>query len=104
VTNKYSTDQEAFWAGKFGDEYIKRNAGDPLIGSNTAMFSKLIASCSGVESLIEFGANVGLNLMAIRRLCPGWTLDAIEINAEAWATSITARSWISSPTGNGMWC
>jgi pseudaminic acid biosynthesis-associated methylase len=83
VTKQYSTEQEAFWAGQFGDEYIKRNAGDPLIGSNAALFSKLIANCAGVESLIEFGANVGLNLRAIRLLCPKWILDAIEINAEA---------------------
>jgi pseudaminic acid biosynthesis-associated methylase len=83
VTKKFSTEQEAFWAGNFGDEYIKRNAGDRLIGSNAAMFAKLIANCTGVESLIEFGANVGLNLMAIRHLCPTWVLDAIEINAQA---------------------
>jgi pseudaminic acid biosynthesis-associated methylase len=43
----------------------------------------LIANCSGVESLIEMGANVGLNLRAIRHLCPSWSLDAIEINQEA---------------------
>jgi len=83
VTKQFSTEQEAFWAGKFGDDYIKRNAGDQLIGSNAAMFSKIIAKCSGVESLIELGANVGLNLMAIRGLCPKWALDAVEINQEA---------------------
>jgi pseudaminic acid biosynthesis-associated methylase len=83
VTKQFSTEQEAFWAGKFGDEYIGRNTGDQLIGSNAAMFSKLIANCTGAESLIEVGANVGLNLMAIRHLCPKWLLDAVEINAGA---------------------
>ena len=83
MTQRFSTEQEAFWAGQFGDEYIKRNIGDPLVGSNVAMFAKLIANCTGVETLIEFGANIGLNLRAIRHLCPAWTLDAIEINAEA---------------------
>lgn len=83
MTKQFSTEQEAFWAGKFGDEYIERNSGEWLIGSNAAMFSKLIANCAGVESLIEMGANVGLNLMAIRHLCPKWILDAIEINDEA---------------------
>lgn len=83
MTKQYSTEQEAFWAGKFGDEYIKRNTGDRLLGSNTAMFSKLVANCEGVGSLIEFGANIGLNLMAIHNLCPNWVLDAIEINADA---------------------
>jgi pseudaminic acid biosynthesis-associated methylase len=83
MIKRFSTEQEAFWAGEFGDEYIKRNTGDQLIGSNAAMFSKLISNCAGVDSLIEVGANVGLNLMAIRYLCPKWILDAIEINDEA---------------------
>lgn len=83
MTKQFSTEQEAFWAGKFGDEYISRNTGDQLVGSNGAMLSKLIANCTGVESLIEVGANVGLNLMAIRHLCPKWRLDAVEINAAA---------------------
>ena len=83
MTKQFKTDQEAFWAGDFGDDYIKRNAGDPLIGSNIAMFSKVLARCSGAGSLIEFGANIGLNLRAIRALLPDMKLDAIEINANA---------------------
>lgn len=83
MTKQYSTEQEAFWAGQFGDEYIQRNISDQLIGSNAAMFSKLIRNCRGVESLIEMGANVGSNLRAIRTLCPTWVLDAIEINEAA---------------------
>jgi len=81
MEKQFKTDQEAFWAGEFGDEYIKRNAGDPLIGSNISMFSKVLARCPGAASLIEFGANIGLNLRAIRALLPDMKLDAIEINA-----------------------
>jgi len=83
VTKQFTTEQEEFWAGKFGDEYIKRNASDQLTASNAAMFCKMISNCTGVESLIEFGANIGLNLMALRYLCPKWVMDAIEINEEA---------------------
>ena len=30
----FKTEQEAFWAGNFGTEYIKRNQGDDLLASN----------------------------------------------------------------------
>jgi pseudaminic acid biosynthesis-associated methylase len=83
MTNRFQTDQEEFWAGQFGDEYISRNKGNLLIGSNCALFSKALAHCSNAKTLIEFGANVGLNLRAIRQLRPDLLLDAIEINANA---------------------
>jgi pseudaminic acid biosynthesis-associated methylase len=83
VTKQYLTDQEAFWAGQFGNDYIKRNVGDQLTGSNASLYSQMIANCTGVKSLIEMGANIGVNLTAIRHLCPNWILDALEINEEA---------------------
>jgi pseudaminic acid biosynthesis-associated methylase len=83
MSKEFKTDQEAFWAGQFGDEYIGRNQGEPLIGSNLALFSAALAKTSGVKSLLEFGSNIGLNLRAIRQLLPHVELDAIEINARA---------------------
>jgi pseudaminic acid biosynthesis-associated methylase len=83
VTKQYLTEQEAFWAGQFGNDYIKRNVGDQLTGSNASLYSQMIANCAGVKSLIEIGANIGVNLTAIRHLCPTWTLDALEINEQA---------------------
>ena len=85
MTNRFQTDQEAFWAGQFGDEYISRNNGNALIGSNCALFSKALMRCFNAKTLIEFGANVGLNLRAVRQLRPDLLLDAIEINANAVA-------------------
>jgi pseudaminic acid biosynthesis-associated methylase len=79
----FKTDQEAFWAGRFGDEYVTRNVGELLESSNLALFSKVLARCPGVKSVIEFGSNIGLNLRAIRALLPQATLEAIEINASA---------------------
>lgn len=83
MSKEFKTDQEAFWAGQFGDDYIGRNQGEPLIGSNLALFSAALAKTSGVKSLLEFGTNIGLNLRAIRQLLPHVELDAIEINARA---------------------
>jgi spore coat polysaccharide biosynthesis protein SpsF len=27
----FKTEQESFWAGEFGDEYVQRNQGDELL-------------------------------------------------------------------------
>ncbi len=79
----YVTEQERFWAGEFGDEYVSRNQGAGLVAGNLALFSKILAHAASVGSVIEFGANVGLNLMALRQLLPRAELSAIEINSRA---------------------
>lgn len=79
----YKTEQEAFWSGEFGNDYIERNKGETSIASNTALFSKILGSASHVSSVIEFGANIGMNLAAIRRLLPSAELSAVEINQKA---------------------
>jgi pseudaminic acid biosynthesis-associated methylase len=81
--DRFKTDQEDFWAGQFGDDYIARNAGDALLGSNISLLAKMLGHCRQAVSLIEFGANIGMNLRAIRALRPDMELGAIEINAAA---------------------
>ncbi len=80
---KFKTEQEAFWAGKFGTEYIQRNQGDALLASNLDFFSKALRSAVKIKSCIEFGANIGMNLKALNLLYPGIDVHAIEINADA---------------------
>lgn len=79
----FKTEQEAFWAGNFGTEYIQRNQGDALLASNLAFFAKALHQARGVKSCIEFGANIGMNLKALKLLHPGLDVHAIEINADA---------------------
>lgn len=79
----YKTDQEKFWAGEFGAEYINRNVGDALLASNLNFFSKALARAGKVDNCIEFGANVGMNLRALRLLHPDLDGHAIEINTKA---------------------
>lgn len=79
----YKTEQEKFWSSQFGDDYIKRNNASLAVSSNIALFAKILARTSQVNSLIEFGANVGLNLRAIKQLLPGIELSAVEINKKA---------------------
>ena len=79
----FQTEQEAFWAGDFGTEYIGRNQGDALLASNLDFFGKALRQARGIKSCIEFGANIGMNLKALNLLHPGIDAHAIEINAEA---------------------
>jgi pseudaminic acid biosynthesis-associated methylase len=83
MDDQFKTQQETFWAGKFGDEYIARNASAALLGSNVSFLARMLGHCQQSKSLIEFGANIGMNLRAIRVLRPELELDAIEINETA---------------------
>lgn len=77
------TEQEAFWQGAFGDEYTLRNRGPRWIAANTALFGRILSRTAAVKTVIEFGANIGLNLRAIRQLLPEAELSGIEINRSA---------------------
>ena len=79
----FKTEQEAFWAGAFGTEYIQRNQGDALLASNLDFFAKALRATRHVRSCIEFGANIGMNLKALKLLHPTQEQHGIEINAEA---------------------
>ena len=83
MTSSYATDQEAFWAGPFGTEYTDRNQGARLAAGNLAFFSKIVDRMGDARSVIELGANRGLNLEALRVLMPGAELAGIEINPDA---------------------
>lgn len=80
---RHITEQETFWAGEFGDAYTRRNSGEGWVASNTALFSRILRSAPGVESVLELGANKGLNLRALRRLLPDAHLAGVEINHAA---------------------
>lgn len=83
MTSEFKTEQEKFWAGSFGDEYIGRNQGAEAHASNLAFLSRMLSRAQTIRSAIEFGANIGLNLVALRTLLPGIELAAIEINRKA---------------------
>jgi pseudaminic acid biosynthesis-associated methylase len=81
----YKTEQEKFWAGDFGNEYTTRNTGEKLLASKTALLVRLLSRTHDIGSVLELGCNVGLNLVALRRLLPAAKLSAVEINTEAAA-------------------
>ena len=88
--NSYKTEQEAFWAGEFGTNYIERNQDEERIVAGTALYSTIFRHTHDVNSVIEFGSNIGINLRAIHRLKPTCSLSAIEINTDA---ASQLKSW-----------
>ena len=80
----YRTEQEDFWAGEFGNEYITRNQGDKLLASNLNFFSKAFNQVKKIENCIEFGANIGMNLKALNLLYPNLNVSGVEINKKAY--------------------
>lgn len=79
----FSTQQESFWAGEFGDAYSQRNRGEQLLSANVMMFSRILSRTGPLSSVIEFGANIGMNLLAFRNLLPSVQLAGVEINPTA---------------------
>jgi pseudaminic acid biosynthesis-associated methylase len=78
-------EQEKFWKGSFGNSYIKRNQ-KKLIKNNFILFKKIFnkVRLSKINSIIEFGANIGNNLHALKKLKKNLShLTAVEINKNA---------------------
>jgi len=79
----FKTEQEKFWAEDFGNDYIERNKSEECLASDLNFFSKTFNHIGKINSVIEFGANIGLNLKAIKLLFPKINLFGIEINKQA---------------------
>lgn len=77
------SEQETFWRGEFGDQYVARNQGSELIATNLALFGKALARTGRIDSLLEVGTNTGNNLRALHQLLPNCALHGVEINAKA---------------------
>jgi pseudaminic acid biosynthesis-associated methylase len=79
----YKTEQEELWAGQFGADYIERNASDNLLASNLSFFANALRRAGKIGSCVEFGANIGMNLRALKLLYPEMNQRAVEINPQA---------------------
>ncbi|HEV8017071.1 MAG TPA: pseudaminic acid biosynthesis-associated methylase [Steroidobacteraceae bacterium] len=80
----YRNEQEQFWSGEFGDAYTARNSTAEKQAAATGRMARIVARTAAVRSVVEFGANVGSNLIALRILLPHARLEGVEINEEAY--------------------
>jgi pseudaminic acid biosynthesis-associated methylase len=76
-----------FWAGKFGDEYNRRNQVNWR--ARIPFWSKTLRSI-GARSVFEMGANAGWNLSAIKATCPQVCVYGNDINTNACAQAAEA--------------
>ena len=76
-------EQEVFWQNDFGNDYSERARGADRVAANLAFFSKSLAHTRGIASILEFGSNIGLNMISLKQLLPHAALAAIEINRKA---------------------
>ena len=81
--DKYITQQENFWAGEFGNEYVSRSQGEEIINSNIDFFKKSLKKTEDIKTCIEFGSNIGLNIRALKKIYPDQEHHVIEINEKA---------------------
>ena len=77
MTDKYVTQQENFWAGEFGNEYVSRSQGEEIINSNIDFFKKALKSAEDIKTCIEFGSNIGLNIRALKKIYPDQEQDLL---------------------------
>lgn len=77
------TEQEQFWAGSDGDAYTARNDAT-LVNAKIGLFEQALWSRErNISSVIEFGANRGLNIRALQHVLRNAKYTAVEINADA---------------------
>ncbi len=77
--------QEQLWRTEFGDAYVDRNVvSDAHLANLTRNWTRVLESTQGraPKTIFEGGANIGLNLRALRRLTDARFI-ALEPNAKA---------------------
>ncbi|MCD5992987.1 pseudaminic acid biosynthesis-associated methylase [Pseudomonas sp. CDFA 602] len=79
------TEQEQFWCGDFGNDYVDRCQGAALVASSKALFTKALCRTRRLGSVLELGTNIGNNLAALHDLLPACSLYGVEINDKAHA-------------------
>ena len=80
-----SNPQVQLWRGEFGDAYVDRNTASPdTLRANVSMWSKIFSHTmvAPPQSILEVGANIGINLRALRSLTAA-RFYAIEPNDKA---------------------
>ena len=83
--SKFQTEQEHIWEGQLGDEYTDRdhNRGEELLTKNVFFWGKVLSRIPKINSILELGCNIGMNLRALNKINPNFHLVGYEINKKA---------------------
>lgn len=79
--SNYKTEEEAFWASQeWASDYIDR-VNKNVSFDNVKFFSDIFSRCTKkINSVLEFGSNIGINLAAINKVFKNLDISAIEIS------------------------
>lgn len=88
------------WVGEFGDSYIERN-GDKTIQSRAAMWRRILRDITP-GTILEVGANIGLNIRALQKVT-GARLLAVEPNNAARRVLKTVTDDAYDGTADKLW-
>ena len=59
---------------------LRKNNNYKIIEQRETEFKKYLKTTNGINSVLEFGANIGLNLSILKSMIEGLSLHAVEIN------------------------
>ena len=76
-------EQEKFWSGNFGNNYISRNNSKKLQINNDHFLKKIFSKKYKISSIIELGSNIGNNLLSLEKIYKKSTFTAVEVNLKA---------------------
>jgi pseudaminic acid biosynthesis-associated methylase len=88
------------WVGEFGNAYIERN-GDKTIQSRAAMWRRILRDITP-GTILEVGANIGLNIRALQKVT-GARLLAVEPNNAARRVLKTVTDDAYDGTADKLW-
>lgn len=87
MSTENKQDTVAEWSGEFGRDYIARNpVSKESSGQAETAFRRMLETAGitrETKSVLEVGANVGINLSALRRILPDARIAAVEPNPTA---------------------
>ena len=86
MNKKSISKQEKFWKGSFGSDYLTRHEVGKWVTNNKFFFNNCFKKIkkNKIKSMIEYGSNVGLNLIALNKVLKLDDIRAIEINKIAY--------------------
>jgi spore coat polysaccharide biosynthesis protein SpsF len=97
MKNIKKTEQEIFWETDFGNKYVKRNIKSDRI---LTIGKDLISNKVLINEVLELGANIGLNLDAIKRIYPKVKTYGVEINKLAFNIGKKKHKFYNKPILN----
>ena len=87
------TDQESAWGGKHGFRYVVHHLSEDWKATRVPLWKNLLTFVPDVQSVAEFGCNIGANLKALREIRPDLDLAGVEINR--FAVEVLKRERVS---------